>query len=152
MYRDWGAIAAPLSTADWFWRFPWEIGQSWLYGILNLAKYQSSAWLYWNASPEFNNSSGIFMPFIDYGATGGLIFWAIFGAMTGQIFRSFVAGGIIGMLIYPSWFIGLLEMPRILYLCEARYFPVLIICLAVVFLIGMIAEQEAKGIARRPLP
>ena len=28
------------------------------------------------------------------------------------------------MLIYPSWFVGLLEMPRILYLCEARYFPV----------------------------
>jgi oligosaccharide repeat unit polymerase len=151
LYRDWGGIAAPLSTADWFWRFPWEIGQTWFSEILGLEKYQHAAWLYWNASPEFNNSSGIFMPFVDYGAIGGMIFWGLFGLLTGQIFRGFAKGGFAGMLIYPSWFIGLLEMPRILYLCEARYFPVLIICLAVIFLIAMMAEQQGKAIARRPV-
>lgn len=151
LYRDWGGIGAPLSTADWFWRFPWEIGQTWLREVLGLEKYQHAAWLYWNASPEFNNSSGIFMPFSDFGATGGFIFWALFGVLTGLIFRGFANGGIAGVLLYPSWFIGLLEMPRILYLCEARYFPVVVICLAVVFLIAMMAAQQARSVARRPL-
>ena len=91
------------------------------------------------------------MPFSDYGATGGMVFWGLLGLVTGQLFRGFAKGGFAGMVIYPSWFIGLLEMPRILYLCEARYFPVLVICLAVVFLIAMMAEQQAKSVARRPL-
>jgi hypothetical protein len=75
-----------------------------------------------------------------------------FGLATGQMFRGFVAGGVAGMLLYPSGFVGLLEMPRILYLCEARYFPVVvIIIIAVIFVITMVAAQEARSVARRPL-
>jgi hypothetical protein len=152
LYKSWGgSIDAPFATADWFWRFPLEIGQTWLHVVLGLEKYQHAAWLYWNASPEFNNSSGIYMPFSDFGAAGGLLFWALLGLATGQMFRGFARGGVAGMLLYPSWFVGLLEMPRILYLCEARYFPVVVIIVAVVFVITTVAAQEARSVARRPL-
>ncbi len=151
LYVDWGSVSAPFSTADWLWRFPLEIGQGWLRDAFGLGRYEHAAWLYWNASPEFNNSSGIYMPFSDFGAAGGLLYWSLLGLVTGQIFRSFKRGGVIGMLLYPSWFIGLLEMPRILYLSEARYFPVVAIILCLIFMISMVAAQEARSVARRPL-
>lgn len=151
LVRDWAPVGGPLSTADWLWRFPLEIGQTWLADAIGLARFDHASWLYWNASPEFNNSSGIFMPFVDYGAAGGLVFWLLFGMLTGLIYRGFVRGGFAGLLIYPSWFVGMLEMPRILYLCEARYFPVVIICLLLIFLVSTVSAQEAKACATRPV-
>ena len=90
MVRDWGGVFGPLNTADWFWRFPLEIGQTYLSRVLGLDVLQQSSWLYWNATEEFNNSSGIFMPFVDYGVAGGFVFWLLFGGLTGLIYRSFV--------------------------------------------------------------
>jgi hypothetical protein len=92
------------------------------------------------------------MPFIDYGKAGGLVFWFLFGLLTGVIYRGFVAGSFAGMLIYPSWFVGVLEMPRILYLSEARYFPVLAICLVLIFLVQSLASQETRTSPQRRLP
>ena len=151
LVRDWGGVFGPLNTADWFWRFPLEIGQTYLSRVLGLDVLQQSSWLYWNATEEFNNSSGIFMPFVDYGVAGGLVFWLLFGGLTGLIYRSFVRGGFTGMLIYPSWFIGLLEMPRILYHCEARYFPAMVISLTLIFFVTMVWAQEVRSVPARRL-
>jgi hypothetical protein len=148
---EWGGLAAPLNTADWFWRFPWEIGQTYLARVFGIDLVDHATWLYWNASPEFNNTSGIYMPFVDYGAGGGVAFWFLFGMLTGALFRGFAAGRLAGLLIYPSWFIGLLELPRILYLCEARYFPVLMIALGLVFLASVVVAGEARATPQRRL-
>jgi oligosaccharide repeat unit polymerase len=143
---------AALNTAEWFWRFPWEIGQTVLGKALGLDPLDDDSWLYWNASAEFNNASGIFMPFVDYGKVGGLVFWFVFGMLTGVIYRGFVVGSFAGMLIYPSWFVGVLEMPRILYLSEPRYFPVLVICLVSIFLVHSFAAQEIRANPQRRAP
>jgi oligosaccharide repeat unit polymerase len=150
MIHGWSNFAA-LNTAEWFWRFPWEIGQTLLAKALGLDLVSDDSWLYWNASAEFNNASGIFMPFIDYGKTGGIVFWFLFGLLTGMIYRGFVAGSFAAMLIYPSWFVGVLEMPRILYFSEARYFPVIAICLILTFVIRSLASQETRTAPRRRL-
>jgi hypothetical protein len=140
---------AALNTAEWFWRFPWE---TFLGKALGLDPVGDDSWLYWNASAEFNNASGIFMPFVDYGKAGGLVFWFVFGMVTGVIYRGFVVGSFAGMLIYPSWFVGVLEMPRILYLSEPRYFPVLVICLVSIFLVHSLAAQEIRANPQRRSP
>jgi hypothetical protein len=68
-----------------------------------------------------------------------------------MIYRGFVAGSFAAMLIYPSWFVGVLEMPRILYFSEARYFPVIAICLILTFVIRSLASQETRTAPRRRL-
>lgn len=152
MVRDFGGLTAPAMTADWFWRFPWEIGQTALGKALHIGIRDHMDWLYWNATPEFNNPSGIFMPMVDYGPAGGIVFWLLFGLLTGSIFRSFARGNFAGMLLYPSWFIGILEMPRVLYNVDARYFPIMVIILALIFLVSMVAAQQARTTPdRRPL-
>lgn len=151
LVHEWSGLAGPLNTADWFWRLPWEIGQTSLLKALGLDALDSSAWLYWNASPEFNNTSGIYMPFLDYGAAGGIVFWFLGGMLTGMLFRRFACGRISGMLIYPSWFVGLLELPRILYLCEARYFPVIVIALAFIFIANVVAAGEERAVPQKRL-
>lgn len=151
LVRDWAGFAGPLATGDWFWKFPLEIGQSWLGGALGIDRMDSAAWLYWNASPEYNNLSGIYLPLVDYGAAGGLVFWFLFGVLTGCIYRGFAGGSLAGMLIYPAWFFGLLEMPRILYHFEARFFPVLVIVLTVTAALSAAVRMHARAVARPPL-
>ncbi len=151
LVHHWGGLAGPLNTADWFWRFPVEIGQTYLAKVLGLDVLDASNWLYWNASEEFNNTSGLYMPFLDYGAAGGIIFWFLFGVLTGAIFRSFISGRLTGMLIYPSWFVGLLELPRILYLCEARYFPVIVMALVLIYIASVVAAGEERAVPLRRL-
>ena len=77
--------------------------------------------------------------------------WFLFGLLTGLIFRSFVHGNFVGMLLYPSWFVGILEMPRVFYIAEVHYFPIMIITLALVFLVSMVAAQEARSTPKRQL-
>ena len=152
MVRDFGGVTAPAMTADWFWRFPWEIGQTALGKVLQAGVHgYYTSWLYWNATEEFNNAAGIFAPFIDFGAAGGLVFWFLFGLLTGLIFRSFTHGNFAGMMLYPSWFVGILEMPRLFYNGETRYFPIMIITLALIFLVSMVAAQEIRSTSKRRL-
>lgn len=152
LVRDFGGQTAPAMTADWFWRFPWEIGQTTLHKVLNLAvRDDYMNWLYWNATEEYNNPSGIFMPFVDFGAAGGLVYWFLFGLLTGLIFRSFAHGNFAGMLLYPSWFIGILEMPLEPYNLLNRYFPIMIITLALIFLVSIVAAQEVRSTPKRRL-
>lgn len=145
MVRELRGIFAPIYTAEWFWRFPLEIGQTWLSRSLGFDLARWDAWLYWYASPEFNNTSGLYMPLCDYGQVGGIIFWGLFGALSGLLFRGFKNGTFAGVLLYSTWFEGILEMPRVFYLGQARYFPVLIIELVLIFLVLSVGHQEARA-------
>lgn len=150
LVHDWGSkVFAPLNTLDWFWRFPWEIGQTYLSKLMGLNLLDYGSWLTWNASPEFNNPSGIYMPFVDYGPMGGLVFLFLFGALTGVIYRGFVIGGVAALLIYPLWFMGLLEMPRILYHCEARFFPIIVIAILIIALTKFCWRNCKEGTPQR---
>lgn len=142
LVRDWGGIGAPLNTAEWYWQFPWEIGQTYMSKLLGLRILDYNAWLFWNATEEFNNPSGIYMPIVDFGPAGGLVFLFLFGLLTGYIYRSFVRGTFAGLIIFPSWFIGVLELPRIHYLFNTRYFPIIMICLALIFLVSVVLGEE----------
>ena len=58
-----------------------------------------------NANPEFNNPSGVFSPLIDYGLTGGLLYWLICGLICGYLYKEFRSRSVAGIFLYPALYI-----------------------------------------------
>jgi len=76
-----------------------------------------------NANPELTNPSGVFSPLIDYGLTGGLLYWLICGLICGYLYKEFRLRSVAGIFLYPALYISLIEATRVLYWCEGRFFP-----------------------------
>jgi hypothetical protein len=76
-----------------------------------------------NANAEFNNPSGVFSPLIDYGLTGGLLYWLICGLICGYLYKEFRSGSVLGIFLYPALYISLIEATRVLYWADGRFFP-----------------------------
>jgi hypothetical protein len=77
------------------------------------------------ANPELNN-----VPMIGYLLNEASVFLApvvafLLGVLSASLYRSFTRGRLVGALLYPSWFVGLLEISRIYYWADVRYFPAL---------------------------
>jgi len=71
-------------------------------------------------TPEFNNQSGYVGPFIDYGTVGGLVFFLVAGLIAGFLYSAFCQARPVGLLLYPLFFLGLVEMPRYIYWPQGR--------------------------------
>jgi hypothetical protein len=80
---------------------------------------------------EFNNVALIGQLHNDFTVAGMALMAALLGLITMSLYRSFVHQQIAGMLLYPSWFIGVLEISRIYFWANQRYFPVLLFALLV---------------------
>jgi len=123
-------LPLPYYTLEWFWKFP-VIGRLFDYsqcaGLLptNLFKYLIST----EANIEFNSRCGIFMPWLDFGTAGGVMFWLWMGLAGGFLHRCFSEGQLFGLACYPVFYLGLLETPRILYWFEGRAFPLWVVLL-----------------------
>ena len=129
----------PVMTAGWFWKLP----------LLNLQDHVM-AWTGVALSPgivmksslniEFNNMSGIFAPLMDFGPFIGLVVWGVLGFTSGRLYRAFRSGRIIGLLLFPTWYVGLLEIPRVFYWGDSRYFPALAVSI-LIFLVARIVTR-----------
>jgi oligosaccharide repeat unit polymerase len=133
-----GSFSAPIYTIDWLWYFPFDLGQSELLKSIGFNIQNYRVWLDWFANIELNNASGIYVVFVDYGVIGGIIFWFLYGLVTGLLYRAYVKGSLFGLLIYPSWFTTLMELPRIRYYSSSRYFPAMIIMLTFLLILYLI--------------
>ena len=76
-------------------------------------------------NPEFNNTSALYMPLFDFGPILGVLWWMLLGYTSGALFRSFARQRIVGLIIYPFWFIGVAELLRVLYWVEPRFIPMI---------------------------
>jgi hypothetical protein len=115
-------FGAPTNTAQWFYKFPlWPaIAPGWAFDPFDVTSFLEA---YLN--PEFNNMSGLFLPLADFGPMLGIVCWMGLGTVTGLIFNSFAMHRMTGLMLYPVWFTGLIEMLRVFYWGETRFFPVL---------------------------
>jgi hypothetical protein len=113
----------PTATAEWFYRFP-----LWQFVAEHKRPYPFNMDDFLDAymNREFNNMSGIFMPIFDYGPYLGLLCWAILGAITGSLFNGFARGQVGGLLLFPAWFTGVIEILRVFYWGDSRFFPVIV--------------------------
>ncbi|WP_345333068.1 hypothetical protein [Ferrimonas pelagia] len=80
--------------------------------------------LYRFADPEFNNMSGVFTVIYDYGASAFVVFFLI-GFLARITYRSFISAELSWLsLMYPIFFISLIELLRVNYIFSVRVFPV----------------------------
>ena len=116
----------PLRTLEVLWTAP-VVEQLGVYD--RLSPGGSSALqdlLAQKANPEFNNPCGLCDPFLDWGAAGGLLWWALAGLLLGLAYRAFCNGSLYLLLLYPPLVTGLFEVPRYLYWTQGRLAPALV--------------------------
>lgn len=77
------------------------------------------------ANPEFFNVPMLGNLISDFSLLYAPVVAFFIGTLSFSIYKSFTRGRMIGMLLYPSWFVGLLEISRVYYWPGGRYFPVL---------------------------
>jgi hypothetical protein len=130
----------PFFTALWLWRLPIQGFPDWLTAIggVNIDYLDLLSAL----NVEFNNASGLFAPLIDFGPVFGVACWGVLGYVSGRLCRSFIAGRCAGLVIFPTWYVGVLEVPRIFYWGDPRYFPPLVISLTIVLIYGFLLARR----------
>ena len=131
-------IGAPATTARWFYKLLQVFGAGPADQAIVIDHY-----LVTFANPEFNNVSGLYLPFIDFGLVGILAIVGI-GAVSGQLYRSFLRLQPAGLIIYPTWYVGILDFIRIFYWGESRYVPVIMPAVCVVWFVrASIKKQQS---------
>lgn len=100
------------------------------------------------ANPEFNNQSGVLLPVYDLGRPGAAAYWLLVGALLGRAYRLFRRRDPVGLVVFPSVFIGIAELGRILYWPTGRALPGLAAALIVGYAIRRrMAADAAAGVA-----
>jgi hypothetical protein len=88
--------------------------------ILLLYLYEYGSW-------EFNNFSGLFAPLIDFGVAIGLATMCVVGIIVGMLYRSYAQRRLAGLILYPTCYIGTLEIVRLFYFGEPRVVPIYLV-------------------------
>ncbi len=83
-------------------------------------------------NPELNNSGGLFHPLLDWGLPISLIFWLGYGVLAGRLYNNYLRGTLSGVLFYPLIFLTLLDVPRLLIICNPRFTPTIAVMILVV--------------------
>ena len=128
---------SPVMTGDWLAKFPLFDLQS-----AASANFESMQFLDAYLNPELNNMSGIFLPIADFGPVAGLLAWCGLGALSGWLLRSAASGRVAGLIFYPVWFTGVIEMLRVFYWGETRFFPVVLGGLALTWYLKRQSERQ----------
>jgi len=97
------------------------------------------------ANPEFNNVPPVGLLLNEYSLLAPLAA-VLIGLVSTVLYRGFVGGRLYATLLYPSWFVGLLEISRVYYWTGQRYFPVLAFVAFSLVLFAM-SKVPAKGAA-----
>ena len=123
LWDEVGAVYFPNATLGWLWRFPLLGGPlKRMLGGSDEFSDDISLIVSEDANPEFNNPTGIFVVFMDYGTVGALAFFVLFGFLATMAYQSFRRGSAAGLFLYPFIFMGLTDQVRTFYLSGGRTF------------------------------
>lgn len=138
----------PYATLEGFWTAP-GISQLNLYERLTGVRSgeQFALLLEQYGSPEFNNPGGLSLTMVEFGTSTGLLLMFLIGIGIGLAHRSFRAGSLTGLLLYPVLFTGLLELPRYFYWTQGRLVPAL---LALIFILYRLRRVQRPGLQDPP--
>ena len=151
LWAELGDLGFPYSTLEWLWRFPLiglALRES--LGGLNDPSIMFKTIFTEDGNPEFNNPTGVFVTFLDFGVPGALVFWVLFGCAVMLLYRAFQRGSVAGLFLYPFIFMGLTDQVRIFYLAGGRTFAPWLFLFATV----LIARRElaAAALGGRAVP
>jgi hypothetical protein len=138
----------PYDTIEFFWTAP-GIAQMRLYETLdghlpaNTGEPDSAWFRVLNnfANPEFNNPSGYVGAFIDWGPFGGVLYFLVIGVISGLLYHGFRQAKPLGLFLYPVVFVGLLELPLLVYWPEGRATPAWI---GLLIIVALVSKSEAN--------
>lgn len=135
MYKFYGPKYIPMDTLDWFWKFPIQLVPGGMAGLFNVDTTVHHQFLESVANPEYNNR-GLFTPMLDFGIVGGTVVFAFLGWFSGQLYYGFTKGTALGLLLYPSWYVCILEMARWFAFGSTRYFILVVVTSGVIFMLN----------------
>jgi oligosaccharide repeat unit polymerase len=116
---------------------------------LGNAKPAYDAFLENYARPELNNPSGIFPIVYDVGYFGSAVYFLALGIIIGMAWNAFRRKSLFGILIYPIFFVFLLEILRFHYIATSRFIP----CFGAILIILLANHLHLTSPIRRlPLP
>ena len=133
-------LPLPYWTLQPLWEFPGMRESSFSYhaltGVDPAAVHVDMLMNY--GTVEYNNEGGLFTPFLDYGFLGYLAFWLASGFVAGKLYRSFLAGTLVGLTIYPIAFLTILNSPLIIFV----FFPAAFPFVAALLLVAWLANRQ----------
>jgi hypothetical protein len=143
IYTIQGTLLSPALTTQWFYRLP-----LWALLDINLThSFDDLAFFKSYLNPEFDNLSGVYAPLLDFGIPGGIFYLMVFGAASGVLCNAFGQRNIWGLVYFPVWFIGVIELLRGFYWGDPRFLPVTLSAIAVIFYLSK-SPNTVSGVAR----
>lgn len=143
------SLDAPFSVFHFLWRFPVTGGlMAAAYPNIKLDNLVLDPYMQVldrEANVEFNNSSALLPPIVDFGEAGALFFWLAAGLLCGLLYRWFLDGKASGLLFYPIFFTGVTETTRIMYWGEGRAVTAYLILIPLAWLCGMWARRAYRA-------
>jgi oligosaccharide repeat unit polymerase len=133
-------LGMPGQTATGFYSLLRIIGIAYAPGVDVLNNYLNRY-----ATPEFNTPGGLYVPYMDYGIVIGLFVFVVMGIITGWLYRQFISRKPIGLLLYPSWFLALLDIIRTWIWGGNRFVPVIIVTLLAAMILQVKNAPQGKG-------
>jgi hypothetical protein len=122
-----GVPHLPLFPVKWVWDFPVlgdvaraVVGSPSL-GGLDLASWWVAA-LRQASNPEFVNTGTFLVLAADLGTWGMVVYCAAIGLAVGALYAGVARGSLASLVAYACSFVGLLELARILYFGQGRFF------------------------------
>lgn len=120
----------PTETADGFYRLLRIFGDFPNPGDAVMMQYLQTF-----ATPEFNNQGGLFVPYMDFGTVLGALSFVVMGALTGALYRKFLGLSPFAMLLYPAWYLAMLDLIRVWIWGSSRFVPVILTCVGVAYIL-----------------
>jgi hypothetical protein len=141
-YESYSAL--PWFSLQWFWNFP---GVESLLQHPGIAGYPADAWwthtLINNANYNFTNTGSFLTTYAEFGLLGAMLIWLVTGLVLGGLFNALTKGNVPALLLYVSLFVGILELPRMIYWTLGRSTPIIIAALFLFYFWGRLRRPRA---------
>jgi hypothetical protein len=108
------------NTLTWLHRMP-VFGKTFS-SLVGLRYFEMERFLAAFGDEEFNNPSGLFGVVYDVGIPGAMLYFAMVGFVAALLLRAYQAGSQLAVLLYPMFFLFLLEVFRYPYFGSPRAF------------------------------
>jgi oligosaccharide repeat unit polymerase len=138
-----GVLPCPFFSVVWLWHFPLlpeSLTYESFFGRDPEGEYFESLKVY--STEELNNGSGIFIPYIDFGLVGFVLYWIAMATAARILFRAYCKSSLVGQLFYPMFLIAIVESPRISYLTNTRAFAAIVASLVTLIFVRIRFQRE----------
>ncbi len=133
----------PWFSAQWFWNFPLVENFIQHPGIAGQpAERWWTSTLINNANYNFTNTGSFLTTYAELGLPAAALVWLATGLAIGALYNSLTKGNVPSLLLYATMFVGILELPRIVYWTLGRSTPLVIAFLILAYQWSRLRARE----------